>query len=89
MELLFARSLPEGSLEHWQPEDTEGHPSIQLRNRYFTNKRDQGSQPALSFSSEVDPKRILTNAANQGVVHLEDNLVKYYEASYPKPGKIK
>jgi hypothetical protein len=89
IEQLFARQIPAGALEVWQPYETEGHVALRLWNRYFTRKRDQGSRPAVPFSPVIDPAGILARACDQGVVHLEDNEVQYYEAIYPKPGKIK
>jgi hypothetical protein len=90
IEEIFARSLPDDSLEPWTCHNIDGYESIGLANRYFTNQRYQDTDSTIAFSHEVDPLGILKNASKSGLVHSDDNEVQYIEVtSFSPEGKPK
>ncbi|TFK60034.1 hypothetical protein BDN72DRAFT_905317 [Pluteus cervinus] len=80
MYTVISRQFPEGRLLPWQPGPTvlgEGG-SITLSNRYFT-KRSEGQQmQSTPFSTNIDPKKILTRMLTSSLIHTEENEVQYF-----------
>jgi len=81
IEDVFRQQMEDGTMEAWAPSNFQGHPSIDIGNRYFT-PRQQAIQydRQVSFSAVVDPDRILSMAMGNDFIHTEDNEVEYYEA---------
>jgi hypothetical protein len=69
-----------GNMEAWVPSPFQGHPSIDVSNRYFTPRQHALQERHISFSPVIDPDNILTEAMGEDFVHTEDNKVEYYEA---------
>jgi hypothetical protein len=76
---LFQRSLPEGSLEKWQPGVSSGHRSIEAANRCFTPIKFCSDSAPIPFHSLVDPKGVLAALNDRDHVHSSDNEVRYFE----------
>ena len=85
---LFRRQLADRNMEVWVPSTFQGHPSIDVGNRYFTPCQHALQDRQISFSLAVDPDNILTEAMGEEFVHTEDNEVEYYEAR-KESGKTK
>ena len=77
---VFERSLPHNAMEEWVPSYYETFEVLDMGNRYFTDRRDINGDTPISFSTEIDPHNILTNAMSNEFVHLQENKVEYYEA---------
>ena len=73
------------NMEVWVPSTFQGHPSIDVGNRYFTPRQHAFQERHISFSAAIDPDNILSEAMGEEFVHTEDNEVEYYEAC--KEGK--
>jgi hypothetical protein len=77
---LFARVLPENSMEPWSPTMFDECPAVDMGNRYFTNRKDISLSEALDFKTSVDPNGILTAAmAGTEFAHTVENEVAYFE----------
>ncbi|KAF8906960.1 hypothetical protein CPB84DRAFT_1635248, partial [Gymnopilus junonius] len=53
--------------------------ALEMSNRYFTPRKQAQEVEELTFGHDVDPKDILKKAAGNCLVHIEDNVVQYYE----------
>ena len=80
IEDLFRRQAIDGKMEVWIPSTFQGHPAIDVGNRYFTPRQHALQERHISFSSVIDPENILSEAMGNEYVHTEDNEVEYYEA---------
>jgi hypothetical protein len=80
IEDIFRRQAVDGNMEVWVPSNFQGHPSIDVGNRYFTPRQHALQDRQISFSSTIDPDSILSEAMGEEFVHTEDNEVEYYEA---------
>ena len=80
IEDIYRRQAVEGNMEAWIPSSFQGHPSIDVSNRYFTPRQHALQDRHISFSQAVDPDNILSEAMGEEFVHTEDNEVEYYEA---------
>lgn len=80
IEDIFRRQVVEGNMEVWVPSSFQGHPSIDVGNRYFTPRQHALQDRQISFSQAIDPDNILFEAMGEEFVHTEDNEVEYYEA---------
>jgi hypothetical protein len=88
IEDMFRRQVVDGNLEMWVPSSFQGHPSIDVNNRYFTPRQHALQDNHISFSPTIDPDNILTKAMGEDFVHTEDNEIEYYEAR-KEAGRIK
>ncbi|TDL15277.1 hypothetical protein BD410DRAFT_732945, partial [Rickenella mellea] len=71
-------SVKDGLYESYKSNQVDDYFTIGASNRFFS-RRDRITQATpLAFSTAVDPKRILSDAAGGSLVHLEDNVVRYY-----------
>jgi hypothetical protein len=80
IEDIFRRQAMNGNMEVWVPSAFQGHPSIDVSNRYFTPRQHALQDRQISFSPAIDPDNILSDAMGEEFVHTEDNEVEYYEA---------
>ena len=80
IEDLFRRQAIDGKMEVWFPSTFQGHPAIDIGNRYFTPRQHALQERHIYFSSIIDPENILSDAMGEEYVHTEDNKVEYYEA---------
>jgi hypothetical protein len=80
IEDIFRQQVVEGNMEVWVPSTFQGHPSIDVGNRYFTPCQHALQDRQISFSQAIDPDNILAEAMGEQFVHTEDNEVEYYEA---------
>jgi hypothetical protein len=80
IEDIFRRQVVEGNMELWVPSSFQGHPSIDVGNRYFTPRQHALQDRQISFRQAIDPDNILFEAMGEEFVHTEDNEVEYYEA---------
>lgn len=76
---VFSRVLPAGALEDWVPSFFNEIPSIDMGNRYFTNRHDITGE-IIPFKSCVDPNKYLEWALGTDYVHTRENEVEYFEA---------
>ena len=79
LEQLMTRSLPPNSCHSWAPSLFENFPTIDIGNRYFTQRSEVLVDDIASFSSAIDPHGILAHSGGDKYVHTMDNLVQYYE----------
>jgi len=80
IEDIFQQQAADRNIEAWVPSAFQGHPSIDVSNRYFTPRQHALQAPHISFSPAIDPDNILAEAMGEEFVHTEDNEVEYYEA---------
>jgi hypothetical protein len=80
IEDIFQQQAVDGNIEAWVPSAFQGHPSIDVSNRYFTPRQHALQEPHISFSPAIDPDNILAEAMGEEFVHTKDNEVEYYEA---------
>ena len=80
VEDIFRRQLVDRNTEVWVPSAFQGHPSIDVSNRYYTPRQHALQDRHISFSPVIDPDNILSEAMGEEFVHTEDNRVEYYEA---------
>ena len=81
IEDIFQQQAGIGNMEAWYPSSFQGHPSVDVSNRYFTPSQHAIQEPRISFSPAIDPDNILAQAmGEEEFVHTEDNIVEYYEA---------
>jgi hypothetical protein len=85
IEDIFRRRAVDGNMEVWVPSNFQGHPSIDVGNRYFTPRQHALQDRQTSFTAAIDPDNILSEGMGEEFVHTEDNEVEYYEAR--KEGK--
>jgi len=74
---LFARQVNKDDLELWQPPSYDKFPSIELTNRYFTQRSDDPHASSVPLDGSVDPTGKLTALAGREFFHGEDNVVLY------------
>jgi hypothetical protein len=75
---MFSRQLLENTLESFEADTYRSYKALNFATRYFTSRQEDPHSPALSFSPNVDPKRILTSMITDRYFHGEDNKVNYY-----------
>ena len=80
IEDIFRRQTADRSMEGWVPSTFQGHPSVDVGNRYFTPLQHALQDRQISFNPAIDPDNILSEALGEEFVHTEDNEVEYYEA---------
>ena len=80
IEDIFRQQAADGSMDTWVPSAFQGHPSIDVGNRYFTPRQHALQDRPISFSPAIDPDNILSEGMGEEFVHTEDNVVEYYEA---------
>ena len=85
---LFDQEFMQGELEAWTPGRFGQFDAIDISNRYFTRRSDMNGEAPIQFSRAIDPENILTNALSNDFVHIQENIVEYYEA-VEKDNKIK
>ena len=77
---LFTRAINEDKI---QPNTIIGElqelPTLQATNRYFTPKKDASEAEELNFHKDVDPFGNLSRLLGPNRVHIEENVVSYYE----------
>ncbi|KAF8871496.1 hypothetical protein CPB84DRAFT_1692159 [Gymnopilus junonius] len=61
--------------------------SIEMSNQYFTPQKHAGQSQELEIPSYIDPKGYLKNAMGKHHVHIEDNIVHYYELTTDRFGE--
>ncbi len=87
---LFSRSVPREKLQQCSFIDRYGtYSGIEMSNRYFSPKKDFPTSKSVPFSSDIDPKGILTRAAGTNFIHAEQNVVSYYECSVASDGNTR
>ena len=85
---LFNQEFMQGELEAWTPGGFGQFDAIDISNRYFTRQCDMNGEAPVQFSHAIDPENILTNVLSNDFVHIQENVVEYYEA-VEKGNKIK
>ena len=79
IEDIFQQQAGIGNMEVWYPSSFQGHPSVDVSNRYFTPSQHTIQEPRISFSPAMD-NRPRQHTCTEESVHTEDNEVEYYEA---------
>ena len=69
---LFRRQVADRNMEVWVPSTFQGHPSIDVGNRYFTPCQHALQDRQISISLVVDPDNILTEAMGEEFVQYEE-----------------
>ena len=85
---MFQQQAVDGNMDAWVPSSFQGHPSVDVSNRYFTPSQHALQERHISFSTAIDPDNILAQAMGEEFVHTEDNEVEYYEA-HKEAGRTK
>ena len=80
IEDIFRQQTVDRNMDMWVPSVFQGHPSIDVGNRYFTPRQHALQDRQISFSPAIDPDNILFEGMGEEFVHTEDNEVEYYEA---------
>ncbi|TFK60824.1 hypothetical protein BDN72DRAFT_778922 [Pluteus cervinus] len=77
---VLSHEFPEGKLTAWQPATTgwTSGRGLTLTNRYFTNRSEGSGMQNVPFSTDVDPKGVLTKMLNNKLIHTKENEVKHY-----------
>jgi hypothetical protein len=88
---IFARNFPQGALEDWNPTTFEGHPAIDMNNRFFTLRKQTTTEEIIPLSGAVDPYGILSDSMglNDQFVHTMENEVEYYQLVNDSEQEIK
>ncbi|EPQ50468.1 hypothetical protein GLOTRDRAFT_50439, partial [Gloeophyllum trabeum ATCC 11539] len=73
-----SRFFKEGIVSEWQPSNTDGHPTLEISNRYFSARKHNQADIDVPFSDLVDPEGILRKLSDDRWVHTDDNDVTYY-----------
>lgn len=76
---ILKRSHDQKAVEDWGPGMYQRYTTIDMANRYFTDRHDRGDHETVDFTTGVDPNGILAKTMGDDFVHLEENEVKYYE----------
>lgn len=71
-------SVKEGLYDPYKSSHIDDYFTVEASNQFFCRRDRIPQAMPLTFSSTVDPKGILTKAAGQSLVHLEDNTVRYF-----------
>lgn len=75
---LFARHMPEGSLQPFSISNMEQFPCMDFSTRYFSSRREDPLGEAVPFQKHVDPKNTLQSISIGDLFHGHDNKVLYY-----------
>jgi len=77
---LFTRAIDENKIEpNTIIGELEELPTLHASNRYFTPKKDACDAEELAFHKDVDPSGNLKRLLGPNRVHIEENVVSYYE----------
>lgn len=68
IEDIFQQQAVDGNMESWVPSTFQGHPSIDVGNRYFTSRQLALQERHISFSPAIDPDNILAEAMGKEFV---------------------
>jgi hypothetical protein len=74
---MFERHVDKNNFDHWSPIIHASYPGIELRNRYFTYRRDDPHALSVPLGQNVDPTGRLAALAGPNLFHGEDNVVVY------------
>lgn len=72
------KSVKEGLYDPYTPTRVDDYYTIGASNRFFSRRDRVAHATPLKFSQALDPKGILSNAAGNSLVHLEENSVRYF-----------
>ena len=87
---LFCRSVPRDKLQPCSFMDHYGqYTAIEMSNRFFSPRKDFPMSKSIPFSADVDPKGILARAIGTSFIHMEQNVVAYYERSMAPNGNTR
>jgi hypothetical protein len=75
---MFARHMPEGSLEAFSVPNMEHFPCMDFSTRYFTSRREDPMGEVVPFQKHVDPQSMLQSMSIGDLFHGQDNKVLYY-----------
>ena len=76
------------TLSSWYPTAERSFPILEASNRYFSNQQEAQGQDVMQLGKYVDPYGILAKLGEaQGVLHLQDNQVEYFERRQLGQGK--
>lgn len=71
-------SVKDGSYQSYLPTSVDGHLTVEASNPYFLRQSIKSPMTPLDFPANVDPKGILSAAAIENMIHVEENVVQYY-----------
>jgi len=87
---LFCRSVPRDKLQPCSFTDHYGqYTGIEMANRFFSPRKDFPTSKSIPFSTDIDPKGILARVAGTSFIHMEQNVVAYYECSVAPNGNTR
>lgn len=87
IEELLGRDFKEGELDPWNPSNTSGYLSIDMSNRYFKSAKECPCLRSIAFDTSIDPNGHLKSAGGAEYVHVQENVVEYYESVIDENGK--
>ena len=78
VDYVFGMATKENSYESWVEEKCDGDDVLTFTNRYFTPKVQAQGAPVLELGPDLDPRGVLSKAAGNTHVHIDENVVKYF-----------
>lgn len=77
---VMVAHLGHANMSDWEPTMIQGYPVIHLSNRYLSTQQEALGQDQAVMTKDVDPMGILGRMQErQNMVHVQDNVVEYYE----------
>jgi hypothetical protein len=74
---MFERHVDKNNFDHWSPISHATNTAFELKNRYFTYRRDDPHALSVPLAQNVDPTGQLATLAGPDLFHGEDNVVVY------------
>ncbi|KAK0457360.1 uncharacterized protein EV420DRAFT_1480831 [Desarmillaria tabescens] len=65
------REFHQGQLQEWLPVKLQGYDAVEMSNRYFRTRSKTERETGIPIRTDVDPK-------GNNLIHMEENVVKYY-----------
>ena len=79
--IIFDQEINSDQLTNYSSTTSNGYPSIDASNRYFTPKRDVSHDDHLQYPKVVDPRGVLSSIAGHDLVYAPENVVEYYQVT--------
>ena len=86
--LIFDQEMNSDRLTDYSSSTSNGYPSIDASNRYFTPKQDISNDDHLQYPKTVDPRGILGSIAGNDLVYAPENVVEYYKVTDDRFGLL-
>ena len=74
----FCRNLPQGCMDPWEPQITDGQLTLTFANRYLSSLHESEGMEQVPLSNDIDPNGLIRKAVPK-IYHTSDNQVMYFE----------